>query len=164
MANNRNAKEFIEDMTFITEESEERLRDGEPLTFRLTCTAKRPARNFLAFAGMLKSKIADLASIQEGDQIDLDALADSNIPSVLANNTLESDSPQLDEDIVNVPDEMHQKIQPGWDAEVVVRLNENDGTTYLNGTVIDVHTPDRGDTEQVSYEEEVQKAEAPSEA
>lgn len=163
MSNYVDAQEFIENMHFITEETEERLRNNEPVRLTLNATAMRNPRNFVAFAGMLKSSLSRLSELQEGDKIDLDKLASSDIPSVLASNTLASETPSLDEDIVNVSDEHFNQLQPGWSAEVVVTLNEVDGTTYLNGQIIEVNLPDRGSTEQVDYEQ-VNRPEAKSEA
>jgi hypothetical protein len=164
MANYVNAEQFINRMEFISPESEEQLRAGEPLKFTLTCTAVRDQRNFAAFAGMLKSDVPEIASLIEDGELDLEELANSDIPSVLASNTLATDSSSLDSDIVVVTDEQHQQLEPGRKATVRVRLNEDDdGRSYLNAKVLEVEDYAEGSTESVGFEQvENRRAEAPS--
>jgi len=164
MANYVNAEQFINRMEFISPESEEQLRAGEPLKFTLACTAVRDQRNFVAFAGMLKSDVPEIASLIEDGELDLEELANSDIPSVLASNTLATDSSSLDSDIVVVTDEQHQQLEPGRKATVRVRLNEDDdGRSYLNAKVLEVEDYAEGSTESVGFEQvENRRAEAPS--
>lgn len=154
MSNYRNAAEFVQQTQFITPASEQRLRDGETLEFDLIATAKRELRNFVAFGAMLKSDLENLAEVAEGDQIDLEKLRESDIPSAMASNTLASDSSQLDSDVVNVTDEQWAKIQPGMEVSVAIRLNsDEEGNEYLNASVLEVHGFAKGQTENVGEEE-----------
>lgn len=164
MANFVDADEFLSNHEFITNESEERLRDGEPLKFTLPVTAVRDSRNFVAFAGMLKSSVPEIAGLIENGELDLEKLADSEIPSVLASNTLGSDSDQLDSTITNVTDEQHRKLEPGREAVVRVRLNTDDsGQDWLNAKVLEVKDYESGDTESVGVNDlQEERAEAPS--
>jgi hypothetical protein len=153
-------EEFVNRTEFIGEMAQHSLKeDGVKRMNNIPVTAlrKNPApgvENFVGLALMLKShakRLSEVGAITDDGNIDWSALRSSELATATASNNQE---------ITNVPDEMFSQLQPGFEVDVYVRLNEDeDGRQYLNCQVVNVHEPSTLESESLSVDD-VQRTEA----
>lgn len=148
-------QDFLDRTQFIGEMAEQVLAEGPKRMNNVAVTAMRenPApnvSNFVGLALMLKShatRLADVGAITSDGNIDWSVLRESELATATASNNIE-------QGITNVPDEMFDKLQPGFQVDIYVRLNEDeDGQQYLNCQIINVHEPGTLSGEELSAEE-----------
>jgi hypothetical protein len=156
-------EEFVNRTEFIGEMAQHSLKeDGVKRMNNIPVTAlrKNPApgvENFVGLALMLKShakRLSEVGAITDDGNIDWSALRSSELATATASNNINEG---ID---TNVPDEMFSQLQPGFEVDVYVRLNEDeDGRQYLNCQVVNVHEPSTLESESLSVDD-VQRTEA----
>jgi len=114
-------EKFFDTFVFLTEDSENMLRDGENLMIEAPCIAKKKYQgNFIAFGLMFSSDANRIRNfVVEDRMIDYGAFVDSDIPYLTASNNEELG-------LIRTDDETFKSISVGDTVEVKFNLHSQE--------------------------------------